>query len=107
MIITKKIAREIAEEASELKTFSVLDSTGYYLIYSNNTRNVDCAVDISKVMVGDDKYYGIYVSYEGLDHNGNVIDSYYTQTDGFDKDELTEIIFELANRTKELYGNRR
>lgn len=105
MIIDEKTAMEIADEASKLMLFSVLDSTGYYTVYSNDSRKVNCAVDVCKTDDLGCQYYSIFVDYEGLDHNGKEIQSYWVNTDHLDKDELIDTILEVAEAAKKLYGN--
>ena len=62
--IKKDDLKAVTKEAEALKSFSILDSTGYYTILkvsSTDGNTADVCVDIFKVD-DKDKFYGIYIS---------------------------------------------
>lgn len=96
MIVTKDEALEIAREASELKEYGVLHSTGYYLVYNNDKEGNSIAVDICKQRnnwTGRD-YFGIYTSFEDSDEGE------WRFTDELDMEELADLILEIAQSRK-------
>lgn len=96
MIITKDEAMEIAREASELKEYGVLHSTGYYLIYNNDEEENSIAVDICKQKddwTGKD-YFAVYASFE------NSYEGDWKSTNTLDMEELADLILETAQSRK-------
>ena len=62
--IKKDDLKVVTKEAEALKSFSILDSTGYYSILkvsSTDGNTADVCVEIFKVD-DNDKFYGIYIS---------------------------------------------
>ena len=86
---------QIAKAASELKTCSVTDSTGYYLIWESDENEI--AIDISKTIDESDgsKCYAVYVDYL-VEHES---DWRYTNTlkDG----ELVSLITDIIQDQKD------
>ena len=89
---------QIAKAASELKTCSVTDSTGYYLIWESDENEI--AIDISKTIDESDgsKCYAVYVDYL-VEHEG---DWRYTNT--LSIDELVSLIVNIIQVQEEEKG---
>ena len=63
--IRKSDLNALAQEAKNLKTYSLLDSTGYYSILkvtSADGTTVDVSIEIFKMRADYHSYFGIYIS---------------------------------------------
>lgn len=106
MILSKKIANEIAEEAMELQDYGTLCSTGYYVVYENLRKNICCSVDICKEKDNDREWFALYIAYDGTDDEGNDIQGDMDFTSKLDKDELAERLLTIAQDAKTEFGNK-
>ena len=90
--LAQEDARGIALNAMELKTCSVLDSTGYYCIYEDDDNSVE--VNINK----DDGYFAVFIC-----NSSDETEWYFTEE--LDVDELITLLMELSDNWSKDYIN--